>query len=223
MKKLLIIAATLFSMSAMAITFDGNVPTDIKNQMIGDMAFMTTIQGTNVSPLHNQIYGTMNGTDYKTFLETRVKAIGLNGCGSPNAVACVIPMMSSSKMWITNNYIKFSHPQIARLMVVYHEARHTETRNGNWSHATCPTPFKDASGNDMKSIWTGAMLAGEPACDITPLGSYGSSTIMLKNISLNCENCGEKVKMDAGIYADNQFGRITSEDAKQKMKADIFH
>ena len=126
-------------------------------------------------------------------------------------------------MWLTNNYIKFSHPQIARLMIVFHESRHTESQNENWQHARCPQPFLDASGQDMKSIWTGASLAGEPACDTTPYGSYGSSLIMLKNVSKYCVNCSEKVKMDAGIYADNQFTRITDSEARSKIQQDLFN
>jgi hypothetical protein len=107
-------------------------------------------------------------------------------------------------------------------MVVFHESRHTEDANDNWPHATCPTPFLDSHGKDMTSIWTGATLAGEPACDVTPLGSYGSSTIMLKNVQKFCSNCTDKVKMDAGIYADDQMGRITGADAKTQMLKDLY-
>jgi hypothetical protein len=107
-------------------------------------------------------------------------------------------------------------------MVVFHEARHTEISHGFWSHATCPTPYLGDDGKEIKSIWTGATLAGEPACDKTPLGSYGSSTLMLKNIQKFCTNCTDKVRMDAGIYADDQFKRIIDPEAKQAMRDDIF-
>lgn len=209
------------SAQSFAYTFDSNVPADIQQQMKQDLDFVTSIRGGKGSGLHNQIYGNVDGRDYQKFFEGRVTAIGLDGCGDSNAVACVIPFYDSSKMWITQNYIKFSHPQIARLMVVFHEARHTEDNNGNWGHANCPTPFRDDKGNDMKSIWTGAALAGKPACDVTPFGSYGSSTIMLKNVQKFCESCTDKVKMDAGIYSDDQFGRITNAKAKQQMKDDL--
>ena len=202
-------------------TFDADVPEAIQAQMRADLAFMKGIMGEKASPLHQQIYGRVNGADYIKFFETRVSAIGMNGCGNGNAVACVIPFRDPSKMWLTQNFIRFSHPQVSRMMVVFHEARHTETQNGNWAHATCPTPFLDAKGNDMKSIWTGAVLAGEPACDVTPLGSYGSSTIMLKNISKSCTNCTDKVRMDAGLYADDQLGRVIDADAKRQMKEDL--
>jgi hypothetical protein len=133
----------------------------------------------------------------------------------------VIPFYDSNKMWVTKNYTQFSHPQISRVSVIFHEARHSERQNGNWSHAKCPTPFKDAAGNDIRSIWTGALLQGQAACDVTPFGSYGSSTILLKNIAINCETCNSKVRADADLYANDQLGRVIDPKAKSAMKADF--
>ena len=201
--------------------FQPNVPANIQEQMRGDLAFINSIQGQTATPLHKSIFGLVDGPTYTKFFNDRVTSIGMSNCGGGNAVACVIPAKGASKMWLTQNFVKFSHPQVSRMMVVFHEARHTEKKNGFWSHATCPTPFRDANGKDVKSIWTGAMLAGQAACDDTPLGSYGSSTIMLKNISKSCVNCTDKVKMDAGLYADDQFGRVIDEDAKKEMQDDF--
>jgi hypothetical protein len=203
------------------LVFDADVPAAIQAQMRADMAFMGTIKGGAGTPLHQKIFGSVDGATYVNFFETRVSGIGMDDCGSAKAVACVIPFQDPSKMWLTQNFIKFDHPQISRMMIVFHEARHTESRNGNWPHATCPTPFLDANGKDMVSIWTGATLAGEPACDVTPLGSYGSSTILLKNVQKFCTNCTQKVKDDAGLYADDQMGRITDDGAKQEMQSDF--
>jgi hypothetical protein len=223
MKKFLIALVTLvLPLSAYSYTFDSDVPANIQQQIRDDLTFVNTIAGNGVSQLHTKIFGNVDGPSYTRFFESRVKAVGLDDCGGGNAVACVIPFYDPSKMWLTQNYIKFSHPQIARLMVVFHESRHTESKNGNWSHATCPTPFVDDHGKEILSIWTGAKLAGEPACDITPFGSYGSSMIMLKNVSKFCANCSEKVKMDAGIYADDQYKRITSADAKKQIQDDLY-
>lgn len=205
----------------MAYDFDPSLPKAVADQMKQDLAFMNTVQGSHITPFHQQIFGQMDGGGYKSFFESRVRRIGYNSCGGGNAVACVIPSLDPSSIWITNNYIKFSHPQISRLMIVYHETRHTEVQNDNWMHAYCPVPFRNEAGKDMKSIWTGASLAGQPACDETPFGSYGSSTILLKNISMYCDNCNEKVKMDAGIYADDQMGRIIDATAKSDMKKDF--
>jgi hypothetical protein len=210
-------------LSAFAYTFDNDVPEAIKNQITQDMQFIKTIQGDTASPLHKEIFGNVDGPGYVNFFETRVTAVGMNDCGGGKAVACVIPFFDPTKIWLTQNYVRFSHPQIAKMMVVFHEARHTESDHGNWGHATCPTPFVDDKGEEIKSIWTGATLAGEPACDVTPLGSYGSSTIMLKNISKFCKNCTDKVKMDAGIYADDQFKRIIDAEARRQMQRDIFN
>jgi len=202
-------------------TFDPDVPADIQKQMLADLSFIYGLKGSGATPLHRQIFGAMDGGAYQKFFESRVTGIGMDDCGNGNAVACVIPFQDPSKMWLTQNFIRFSHPQVSRMMVVFHEARHTESRHGNWPHATCPTPFLDENGGDMKSIWTGALLQGQPACDETPLGSYGSSTIMLKNIQKFCANCTEKVKMDAGLYADDQMSRIIDAGAKQEMKDDF--
>ena len=205
-----------------AYTFDSDVPSDIQTQMVADLAFVAQIQGGAGSGLHQQIFGNVEGATYQKFFETRVNAIGLDDCGNPKAVACV-NTFQPDKMWLTPNFIKFNHPQIARMMVVYHESRHTEVQNGNWPHATCPTPFVDASGAEITSIWTGATLAGEAACDETPFGSYGSSMIMQKNIQKFCTNCTDKVKMDAGIYADDQFKRIIAQDAIDQIKKDLYN
>ena len=220
MKFTLALLLCLIPTYASALDFDSDITPEIKNQILQDLEFMKTIKGDKVTPLHQQIFGAMNGS-YFNWFDSRVKGVGMNDCGNPNAVACVIPFYDSSKIWLTNNYVRFSHPQIAKMMVVYHEARHTEDANGNWGHANCPRPFRDADGSEMKSIWTGAALAGQPACDVTPLGSYGSSTILLKNVQKFCTNCTDKVKMDAGIYSDDQFKRITSASARDQMTRDF--
>ncbi len=202
--------------------FDAEIAAPIKAQMLDDLAFIQSIQSNgSVTPFHQAIFGAVNGPSYYQWFTSRVLQVGKDDCGSANAVACVIPSVSDTKIWITDNYIKFSHPQIARLSVVYHEARHTESNHGNWAHATCPTPFVDDLGHEMRSIWTGASLSGEPACDVTPYGSYGSATIFLKNISKFCSNCSDKVKTDAGIYGDDQLNRITDGPSKAAMKNDF--
>jgi hypothetical protein len=208
--------------NAFAFNFDANVPTNIQKQIKQDLQFISSIQGSNQSDLHKEIFGEVSGNAYEHFFNSRVTDIGMNSCGSPNAVACVIPYYGSSKMWLSKNYIKFSHPQIARLMIVFHESRHTEDQNDNWPHANCPSPFLDSSGKPINSIWTGAELAGEAACDETPYGSYGSSLILLKNISKYCTNCTEKVKMDSQIYGDDQFKRIIDEKAKKQIQTDLY-
>ena len=221
--KLIIRLVSIFTIAttANAYDFDSNVPEDIKQQTIEDLNFMESVTSDTTSSLHQDIFGELVGSTYTKFFNDRVNTIGLHTCGSNNAVACVIPWYDK-KIFFTQNYIKFKHPQISRLMVVFHEARHTERENGNWSHARCPSPFLDENGAPMKSIWTGAELAGQPACDVTPAGSYGSSMIMLKNISKYCTSCNEKVKLDAGLYADDQFGRVIDAGARKEILEDLY-
>lgn len=224
--KIIGLLAIVISASSFGYEFGANVPEKVKNQITADLKFMGDLQGSNTSGIHKEIFGELKGSNYVDWFEKRVTHIGLHTCGGGGAskpVACVIPFLGSSKIWLTKYYTEIDHPQIAKMMVVFHEARHTEVENGNWSHATCPTPFKDKDGKDMKSIWTGATLAGEAACDVTPLGSYGSSMILIKNVNKFCANCTEKVKMDAGIYADDQFGRIIDADAIAAVKADLYN
>ena len=186
MKTTLFVLSLLLTNSLPAfaeLKFDTDVEANLRQQMKDDLSFMAQVQGNKGSPLHQQIFGAVDGKAYASWFQKRIFSIGKNDCGSAAAVACVIPMYNANKMWVTPNYTNFNHPQVARISVIYHEARHSETQNGNWSHATCPTPFKDAQGKDMVSIWTGTMLQGQPACDKTPFGSYGSQTILLKNIA----------------------------------------
>ncbi len=201
------------------LSYDANVTPVVKQQMEDDIVFINSIKGSKTTPLYTQIFGTMDGANLTKWLLSRVKSVGYEE-RTDGAVAFVWLLMPT-KMWLTQNFVNFSHPAIARLMIVFHEARHTEVKSGGNPHATCPTPFLNEKGEDMKSIWTGRLLAGEPACDSSPFGSYGSSTILLKNVAMNCESCSEKVKMDADIYATDQMGRITNPEAKEQMKKDF--
>ena len=218
---LMMVSLNMIAMQAKALSFDADVPAAIQTQMVDDLAFINQLTGSGQTPFHKEIYGDVSGTNYKTFFESHITSVGLDSCGGGAAVACVQPFFDPNKMWLTNNFIKFSHPQVARMMVVYHEARHSESDHGSWGHDSCPRPFLDANGKDMQSIWTGAKLEGQAACDSTYLGSYGSSTVMLKNISKFCSNCSDKVKMDANIYATDQLGRIDRPEVKKAMLADF--
>ncbi len=222
MKKVFLTFIGVVSSLGFGYTFDANVPAELKKQITSDLAFIGSIEGGKGSALHEKIFGNVDGEIYSKFFGDRVTSIGMNSCGgNAKAVACVIPFLGSSKVWLTNNYTKFDHPLMAKMMVVFHESRHTEVKNGNWSHATCPKPFINPETNEeMVSIFTGATLAGEPACDKTALGSYGSSQIMMKNIQKFCTNCTDKVKMDAGLYGDDQLGRMLGA-AKTDIQKDL--
>lgn len=221
--KQIILAITIMaaSFNAVALEFKKNVPPAIKQQMTDDLAFMAGINGQSQTPFHQEIFGKVDGDTFRNFFTSRVKSVGMDGCGNGAAVACVQPYFYPNTMWLTENFVKFSHPQVARMMIVYHEARHTESKGRFWMHANCPVPFRDQAGKDKVSIWTGSKLEGEPACDSDYRGSYGSSAILLKNIGKYCSNCTGKVKMDADLYAMDQLERITSNTVKQKILNDF--
>jgi len=196
------------------LQFDSNVSEELRSQVLDDFQLMQSVVSTKESPLHQEIFGKIDGTNYLSWFQTRVKFFGYNGCGGGGAVACVKPQYAN-KIWVTGNYTGIDHPQIARLMTLYHEARHTETNNDNWPHARCPSDFP------YRSIWTGKRLAGSYACDSTVYGSYASASVLLNNISKFCDSCSEKVKQDAKLYSDDQVNRVVDADAIAKLKKDF--
>ncbi len=196
------------------LQFDSNVSAGLKTQVMDDFQLMQAVTSTKESPLHQEIFGKVDGTNYLNWFQTRVKFFGYNGCGGGGAVACVKPQYLN-KIFVTGNYTGIDHPQIARLMTLYHEARHTEADHDNWPHARCPSNFP------YRSIWTGKRLAGNYACDSTVNGSYASASILLNNISKFCESCSEKVKQDAKIYSDDQANRLVEPTEMARLKQDF--
>jgi hypothetical protein len=220
-KALITILVCLSASNAMAFKFESSVPPEVQAKLLADLNFMYGIQSSATTPFHQEIYGPSAGASYQKFFEGRIDYIGLDDCGSPEAVACVMPFPNPNYMSITQNFVTGDHPQIARMLVIFHEARHAEYTNNHWNHDTCPTPFLDPNGKEVVSIWTGAPLAGKPGCDSTYLGSYGSSTILIKNIAKFCTNCSDKTKLDAEIYAEDQLNRIDRPDVRDAMTKDF--
>ncbi len=212
----------IFASQARATQFDPNVPQAVQDQFNADMNLTYNVAGSGPTPLHRQIFGKVDGTAYKNFFESRIHSVGLDSCGGGDAVAaCVQTNRSTDKMFVTPNFIKYAFPQIARIMIVFHEARHTEAKNNFWDHDNCPTPFRDENGKDYVGLYSGMKLEGQAACDSTAFGSYGSSTIMVKNIQKYCTNCSEKLKMDADLISADQLNRIDRPSVKQAMKKDF--
>ncbi len=218
-KSFILILAFALSSQAFAEIIYLNFTKETKIQIQNDLNYMFSIEVQKQTTFHEKIFGPFNKNSYKIFIEDRIREIVFGNC-SRNAIAC-FETGSPNRIYIDENYIKFSHPQIARLILIFHEARHTEYAKGNWDHDSCPNPFLDEAGREILSIWTGARLAGERGCDSTAFGSYGLSTILLKNISQFCTNCTEKVKMDADIYGIDQLLRIPQADIKKSILQDI--
>ena len=222
MKAVLTLVAVLFTAGlAQALNFDSDVPKTIQAQMNQDLKFIYQVTGNGSTPLHTEIYKAVSGKAYQNFLESRVLSVGMDDCGGGGAVACVQPSWDPSKMWLSPNYAGFDMPLMDRIDIIYHEARHTEEKNDFWNHDDCPVPFLDENGQDIKGSKSGIKLEGLPACDATPYGSYGSSTIMMKNIVKYCSNCSDKVKMDAQLLVDEMMLRMYVPSVKQQMNADF--
>jgi len=218
MKSFYLWAVLLFSASVQAevidLRFDLNVSSSLRKQVLDDFIQMQSISSIQQSPIHEAVFGKVDGTNYLNWFQQRVKFFGFDSCGGPSAVACMKPKYPN-KIFVTGNYTGRNHPQIARLMTLYHEARHTESENDYWSHAKCPSNFP------YRSIWTGKKLAGNYACDSTPFGSYSSASVLLNNISKFCQNCSEKLKQDAKIYSDDQVKRVVDPVSIEKLKQDF--
>ncbi len=209
------------AIDADALTFDRNVPKETQEQLTSDLASLEGIYGATASALHTTVFGEVDGSVYSNWFRSRVLRVGYDSSSVGGAVAYVSPFSDPSRIVLTANYTRFSHPQIARLMIIFHEARHTERQNSYWPHSRCPRLFVDEAGREIKSIWTGLPLAGESACDSQIGGAYASTVIMLGNISLYCETCTEKVRADAELYARDQLKRVINREAAKQIKEDL--
>ena len=218
MRILLVLLMTVSCQAFAALSFDAGVPQNIQTQFSKDIDYSSSLTLSAPTPLHKQVFGTEQ-TPYGKFFQDRISKVGYEET-EDIAVAFVSPWIDN-KMFLTQNFLKFSHPQIARLMIFFHEARHTEKSQGHWSHAYCPDPFLDKNGKEVTSIWTGSPLAGEAGCDTKALGAYGISVIMLKNIAKSCTNCNEKVKMDADLYSTDQLNRLINPAAVKQILSDL--
>jgi hypothetical protein len=206
----------LWSMcSSFALEFDPDVPQGLKQQVVKDLGFIDSLSLSRVSGLHRDIFGGALPGEYKRWFDSRVSFFGFGDCGgSGRAVACVLGR-NDRKIWVTGNYTGIDHPGVARLMTLYHEARHTEADRRNWPHSRCSIFYP------YSSIWTGNRLRWRHACDRTEFGSYGSASVLLNNIARFCGNCTEKVRSDAELYSSDQILRITRKSALRRLRQDF--
>ena len=208
---------------ARALTFNGDVPAAVQNQMMGDLQMVQQLQGNGSgTPIYQYMFARpLNGQNMMQFFTSRIQNVGLNDCGGGAAAACVRPNVDNHTMWLTPNFVNLPIPQIYRVSIVFHESRHTEIANGYWSHVICPTPFKDAQGNDIRGIISHVLMQGLPACDVTPYGAYALQAELLKNIQMFCSNCTDKLKMDAKLFGDDTVNRMSDPRALQALSKDV--
>lgn len=190
--------------------------------MLADLQFLQDLQGKDATPIFRQIFSTaFDGKMVYGFFRDRIKAVNMDDCDSPYMAACVIHSLSRSTIFLTDNYAKFDMPQLYRVSILVHESRHTEEDGGFWMHDKCPTPYRDWTGKPVVSLITHAPLDGQPACDHTSYGAYGLQAELLKNTEMYCENCNEKVKLDARIFGVDMVRRISNPAASVEIRRDL--
>lgn len=214
-------AALLSAGLVKAVDFERGVPADVMAQVKADLGMVETITAKQKSPLHASEFGSVDGKGYMAWFNERVENFGYDADDHSGAIAYNDSMWNPNHMMVTDYFVKGNLPQAARVMVLFHEARHSEGSKGYWMHSTCPSPYIGDDGKEVKSIFSGLPVSGKAACDRGVAGAYGVSTTMLSNIGRFCENCSEKLKMDADLYAKDQVSRLPARADREKMRQDF--
>ena len=219
------VLSAFFSVPSLgAIKFKSAVPETIKAQMLKDLELTESFEGTATSKLYLNIFGAsiLEGTGLNQFFEQRIKEVDMDDCGGGNSVAaCVQTFVAPNTMFLSENFVKNDFPQVYRISIVFHEARHTEITNGGWPHKVCPTPYLDEQGRDIVGKISGMKMEGHDACDDIAMGAYGMQAVLLKSIQNACTNCSEKIMMDAEIFGDDTLLRIHDLGVRKLMRSDL--
>jgi hypothetical protein len=202
-------------------SISSRLPGEIQSLLREDLAFLHSLSGDGSSPTFSEIFSaTYDGETLADFLSARIRSFDSDDCnGEPGTVACVISALSPNILFLTPDYARFAMPQVFRVSVLLHESRHSE--EAYRYHVRCPDPFRDDKGNDIVSSFSGLKLAGQLACDANASGAYGVQVEFLGNTQLHCQNCSEKVKTDAELYAQDALLRVLSAGEKEKIRQDL--
>lgn len=217
-------APLFFTSPALGYHFEKSVPQRVARAIVSDLEFVEGIQSaTAATSMHQRVFGNVSGADYLEWFNARVDGIGYAlAVGEDRGATAYNDSDGGTRnhIVVTNWFAKPDLPQIARVAILFHEARHSEKSYDYWPHRKCPKPYIGEDGREVKSTMTGLPLAGEYACDSTPYGAYGVSVIMLKNIARACRTCNEKVLNDAAFYAIDQLKRMTRKTDRQRIIKD---
>jgi hypothetical protein len=183
----------------------------LRERMDDDFRFADRVHGRSATPLHRRIFGDspIDGSLYRKFFESRVsKVVGENTIyGSCRGfTAC---HGGAHVVQLSDRYGDPAIPQVARLSLLVHEARHSD----GFSHVTCPASVGP-------SHYLQLPLAGREACDVTALGGYGVQYVLLKNIERYCESCTSEDRIEAGRFADSLLQQILSPEERELLLRD---
>ena len=170
--------------------------------------------------MHKQVFGAVDGATYQNWFSARVREIKFEPDAEVDAVAYVDHEQALDVIHLAPEYIQYDHPQIIRVGVLFHEARHAE-KNADWSHVDCPVPFMDDQFSYIVNIWNGRRIEGDPRCDVTALGANGVVAILMDNVAKFCTNCNEKTCLDSGLMKNDAMSRIIDQKAKQQLTDDF--
>jgi len=195
------------------------LPGPLRRQADSDLAFARTLRGPDASPLHRKLFGDspLDGGLYEAFFKARVTHLRgagvLTGCA--DAIACHGAMKT---VRLTERYADPRLPQIVRLSLLLHEARHSD--DGSYDHFTCSSKLQGPDGRPLRSPYLDVEVGGLRACDEDPLGAYGVQIVMLRNVQRFCETCEPEVKAEARRYADFLMNLVVSEEARRELASD---
>jgi len=196
--------------------FSSSVPISIQNQVVQDLKFIYAYpEYPGAGPLHQELFGTISGKNYEKFFSDHINTIDSGDCaGGKGVMACALGVFGIFKrMWLTSSYGVGSQPQVYRISILFHEARHTESVNNNWSHISCVELQKDVRNR----VYGSHNLYGQEACDDVSRGSYGLQVVLMSNLAANCKDCSSKFKMDALWNAGHYLERVIDSHARQEL------
>lgn len=186
-----------------------------------DLEFLFSLKLDAVTPLHHLVFGGAGGDAYRSYFHTRAKSIR-RSLSSYAAYAFVAPYNSPGyhdRIAVTSKFFELS--QLMRISVLVHEARHSEVDHDYWHHVTCPSPYLDERGIEMRTK-EGVSLAGRrQACDQSAMGSFGVVVIMLNGIANHCTNCSEEIRHEAAFLSQDIVKRIIDPSERKRLTDDL--
>lgn len=176
-----------------------------------DIDNVSLLQFRARTPLFERFFGTSGSLGIENYITGLVKNISW----LDNPPEGVMAAASDGVMFLSKGYISSSIPQVGRLGIVIHEARHLA--RGGWPHTWCPSPYHFVIGMSAYRIPELDHLE-VAACDDTELGAYGVQYAFLRAVAESCSNCTDKVIMDAKFFSDvDGIVRISNAKAAARL------
>ena len=190
---------------------------DITAKILNDLRSLLSIQGSTATPLHKKFFGDgpLDGLSYLAYV-MRVHDIFEYDASMVSSA----PFLQAGidRIYFGKSYFYSSFPLVVRLSALIHEAVHNDTSEAD---QLCPVPFLDEKGRDKITLYGKVKLEGLPACADKYDGPYGRQVVMLKNIEKYCESCDEKMRLEAGRFANELLERFISMEAKKALIDDF--